>query len=335
MDLVVADSAGADLLWLSDFDLESEQGWGDGVDNTFDLAVRDPAAPLPEAAWRVYADGTDTGGLVTGYSVKSERTGLEVHWTGRTWCGVLASRLLWPDAGKDYLTLSGDANDVIRSVVSRLELGSLFRVPAAAAGRGVSYRCSRDEPDAWTNLRLAMRSAGMRLSAVWAHGACELSAVPVVDWGSRVDSDLMDFDIERDLLPVNHVLAAGKGELSKRQTADAWADRDGFQTSKRAMAGVFEVELFHDASSSEGDDLREQASDKLLGEQGGGSVSVTLRDEAGAALALGDLVTARRYAPNVEVTAEVSAAVATASPAGAATSYKATPIGPAAIGKAR
>lgn len=334
MELVVADAAGNDLVPLADFEMECEAGWSDGIDNTFDLTVLDASAPLPDAAWRVYADGTDIGGLVRRYTAKSTRAGLEVHWSGDMWTGTLSNRLLWPDAGQDYLTLSGDAHEVLRSVVARLDLGGLFEVPSGRAGVSVSYRCSRDEPDAWTNLRLAMRSAGLRLSATWEAGMCSLSAEPVTDWSSKVDSDLMDFDIERDLLPVTHVKAAGKGELASRQVVDAYADRDGYQSQSKAMAGVFEVESFLDASSSEGEDLAKQAADKLADYQGDGSVSVTVRDETGVYLRLGDIVTARRYAPNVQVRAEISGLTSTVRPSGASTSYSATSVGPAVVGRA-
>lgn len=182
MELIVADSAGKTLFPLADFDLDMDAGWGDGVDNTFDLIVRDPDAPLPGAAWRVFADGTEMGGRVEGFELKTGRTSSELHWKGSTWSGVLAKRLLWPDAGQDWLTLSGDANAVLRQAIKRLGLESFFSVPDADSGVSVGYRCSRDVPDAWTNLRLAMRSAGLRLDARWVDGSCRLQAVPVTDW---------------------------------------------------------------------------------------------------------------------------------------------------------
>ena len=102
MELIVADSAGKTLFPLSDFELDMDSGWGDGVDNTFDLIVRAASAPLPEAAWRVYADGTEMGGRVERFELKTGRSSSGLHWTGSTWSGVLAKRLLWPDAGQDY-----------------------------------------------------------------------------------------------------------------------------------------------------------------------------------------------------------------------------------------
>nr|DAQ46782.1 MAG TPA: hypothetical protein [Caudoviricetes sp.] len=324
MELIVADSAGRTLFNIADFELDMDAGWGDGVDNTFDLIVRDASAPLPEAAWRVFADGTEMGGRVEGFELKTGRTSSELHWTGSTWTGVLAKRLLWPDAGQDYLTLSGDANAVLRSAVARLGLGSFFAVPDSDAGVAVSYRCSRDVPDAWTNLRLAMRSAGLRLDAKWVNGACRLQAVRVTDWRGRVDSDLVDFDLTSDLLVTNHLKAAGKGELASREVVDVYADRNGNVGTSKAMAGVFELEEYYDANNSEGDDLRKQAVDRLKDMQADGGVKVTVGE--GVSFGLGDIVEARHYSPNVTVSVEVSSRVTTATGAGASVTYGATPV---------
>lgn len=323
MELIVADSAGRALFNIADFELDMDAGWGDGVDNTFDLIVRDPDAPLPGAAWRVFADGTEMGGRVEGFELKTGRTSSELHWKGATWSGVLAKRLLWPDAGQAWLTLSGDANAVLRQAIKRLGLASFFSVPDGDAGVAVSYRCSRDVPDAWTNLRLAMRSAGLRLDARWVDGSCRLQAVPVIDWRGRVDSDLVGFDLTSDLLVTNHLKAAGKGDLASRQVVDAYADSKGNVGTSKAMAGVFELEEYYDANNSEGDDLLDQAMDRLKDMQAEGGVKVTVGE--GVSFGLGDIVEARHYSPNVTVSVEVSSRVTTATGAGASVTYGATP----------
>lgn len=323
MELIVADGAGKTLFPLADFELDMDSGWGDGVDNTFDLIVRDASAPLPEAAWRVYADGTEMGGRVERFELKTGRSSSELHWTGSTWSGVLAKRLLWPDAGQDYLKLAGDANAVLRQAVARLGLGSFFSVPEGDAGVAVSYRCSRDTPDAWTNLRLALRSAGLRLDAKWVDGVCRLQAAKVTDWRGRVDSDLVDFDLSSDLLVTNHLKAAGKGDLASRQVVDVYADSKGNVGTSKAMAGVFELEEYYDANNSEGDDLRDQAVSRLKDMQAEGGVKVTVGE--GVEFGLGDVVEARHYSPNVTVSVEISSRVTTATGAGVAVTYGATP----------
>lgn len=323
MELIVADSAGRTLFPISDFELDMDSGWGDGVDNTFDLVVRDPSVPLPGAAWRVFADGLEIGGRVEGFELKTGRTSSELHWTGSTWTGVLEKRLLWPDPGQDYLVLSGDANAVLRSAVKRLEIGSLFTVPDADAGVSVSYRCNRDVPDAWTNLRLAMHSAGLRLDARWVDGSCRLQAVKVTDWRGRVDSDLVNFDLKSDLLVTNHLKAAGKGELAARDVVDVYADREGSVGTVKAMTGVFELEEYYDANNTEGDDLRDQASSRLKDKQSEGSVTVTVNE--GVEFGLGDIVEARHYSPNVTVSVEISSKIVKAAGSGYSATYGASP----------
>jgi len=265
------------------------------------------------------------GGRVEHFELKTGRSSSGLHWTGSTWSGVLAKRLLWPDAGQDYLTLAGDANAVLRQVVARLGLGSFFSVPDGDAGVSVSYRCSRDVPDAWTNLRLAMRSAGLRLDARWIDGACRLQAAKVTDWRGRVDSDLVDFDLSSDLLVTNHLKAAGKGELASREVVDVYADNKGNVGTAKAMAGVFELEEYYDANNSEGDDLRDQAMSRLKDMQTEGNVKVTVGE--GVSFGLGDVVEARHYSPNVTVSVEISSKVISATGAGASATYGASPSG--------
>ena len=89
------------------------------------------------------------------------------------------------------------------------------------------------------------------------------------------------------------------------------------------MAGVFELEEYYDANNSEGDDLRDQAASRLKDMQTEGSVKVTVGE--GVSFGLGDVVEARHYSPNVTVSVEISSRVTTATGAGVAVTYGASP----------
>lgn len=91
------------------------------------------------------------------------------------------------------------------------------------------------------------------------------------------------------------------------------------------MAGVFELEEFYDANNSSGDDLRDQATDRLKDRQGEGGVKVTV--DEGVEFGLGDMVEARHYSPNVTVSVEISSKVMSATGAGASVTYGASPSG--------
>lgn len=318
MELIIADASGRDLRMMGDFALDMDVGWGDGTSNTFELQC---AEGVPGAAWRVYADGTEAGGRVEGYKLQTSRTGRLLKWTGSTWAGVLEKRLLWPGRGQDYLTFSGDANGLLRWAVARLGLGGLFRVPDGEAGIAVSWRCLRDEPDAWTNLRLALRSAGARMKAEWSHGSCSLSAEAVVDWTDRVDTDLVDFDLTGDLLPPNRLLIAGEGELAARAWADVYANARGAVSTSQSLTGSYQVDYFHDSNGTAAVDLIAEGSKKLSELQSQGSVEVTVRD--GWEPGLGDLVTGSDRSLGVSVTAEITGRRTRATGAGAAVTYTA------------
>ena len=117
MDLTLKTSDGTDVMVLSPESADFE--WG-GDRNDFELVFEDSAAQPAFERWGyVYAEGTEYGGMLT--EVKSE-DGL-VRWRGPTWTGMLARKVLVPDAGKDHLTASGEANAVLRRLVARMGLG--------------------------------------------------------------------------------------------------------------------------------------------------------------------------------------------------------------------
>jgi len=316
VELIVADAEGRDMRALGDFSLQMGMGWGDGVENTFELQCSEG---VPQAGWRVYADGTEVGGRVESYKLQTSRTGRILKWCGSSWPGVLEKRLLWPDAGSDYLTWSGDAAGMLKWAVARLGLSGLFPVPQGSAGADVSLKCSRDEPDAWTNLRLALRAAGLRMRGEWSHGACSLSAEPVARWADRVDTDLLDFDLEGTLLCRNHLLIAGKGELAERSTRDLWADASGAITASRALSGPLQVDYFYDSSSTEDADLEAEGAEKLLSLQSQGKVDVDVRD--GWEPGLGDVIEGSDRAMGVTVVAEVCGREVEAAPGWCKSSY--------------
>ena len=100
MDLIVTDTNGTPSGSYASWTLDLAYGSGE---NDFELQC--PARLKPGCRW--WVDGTGWGGIVD--DVKTSVTGGEGELTyhGRDWHGLLASKILEPDKGKDYLTVSG------------------------------------------------------------------------------------------------------------------------------------------------------------------------------------------------------------------------------------
>ena len=110
-ELIVTDASHVDQASLEDFTLDA--AWG-ADENDFELTVD----RLIDAGSYVYFDGGECGGVVDSLkdSLKDGRSTLT--YGGRTWHGMLANKILEPDKGKDYLTVSGTASTVIGSLIT-------------------------------------------------------------------------------------------------------------------------------------------------------------------------------------------------------------------------
>ena len=309
MGIVMA-SATEDLREVDDFTLDLAFG---SDENDFELTC-DPALAPPLGGY-AYIDGTEYGGPVdaVGYDTA---TGLATV-TGRTWHGVLAGRRLLPDDEEEHLFVSGEVGDVLRSLVERMGLSGVFSVPDDA--RRVSYEFPRF-CDGYEGLRGMLKANGMKLSMARRSGKVVMSAEPVANVGSVVDSDLMDFKVTECGRRTNHLVCAGEGEGADRVVVHLYADAQGDVSRTQSLFGVDEIAAFYDYTNADEEKLVEDGTEKLKGMQGQGSVDATVPD--GASLDVGDVVSARDNATGRTVTAEVVKKVVRVSGGAMSVSYE-------------
>ena len=224
MLLICTDASRRDLRALDDCTMDMEFGDGGGDANTFELRM--PVASAPEGLTfgsLVYVDGTEYGGIVD--DVGSDTTG-RIHkavYGGRTWHGVLEGRVLRPDRGADYLSVSGEANAVLLQLVHRMGLAGLFAVDASDSGIRVGYRFARYVAG-YAGLRAMLASAGAKLAMRWDGGKVVLSAMPRRDWSrEEFEGRRTPIKIKQASRPINHLVCLGKGELAQRTVIDLYA----------------------------------------------------------------------------------------------------------------
>ena len=299
MELIVTDAGGLDLASLTAYDLDLAYG---SDENDFELSPGD-GAPRLSAGSRVYMDGTPYGGVVDRVASRSSGGPSPVVYSGRTWSGILAGKIVVPPAGSDYYEWDGEANGLIRDLVERLGLQGLFTAPTSDSGISVSYRFERF-CDAWSGLRAALLSSGAAPRFSARSGGVDVWAAACSHWGDEVDSDLVDFDIERDYRPVNHLVCAGSGELSERAVVHFYADEDGEVSGVQTLFGADERAALYDYSNADEDKLEEEGPKKLREYQTQGTVRVTVR-EGGPDMEVGDTVTGRDNRAGLTVTASV------------------------------
>ena len=300
VDLIATDAQHRDMLAIRDCTLDLAFGEDE---NDFQLTVHEPDASLEAGAF-VYVDGTEYGGIIDSTGGSLESNVPTVTYEGRTWHGLLASRIIQPSSGQDYWTVSGDATDCVQKVIDRIGLGEVMTPsPARASGLTVSsYRFDR-YTDAYAGLKRMLESCGGKLRMAYDSGMLRLSVMPIATYGG-VDSDLLDYSYDRDWHPVNHLICLGTGEGKDRVVVHLYADRQGEVSQTQSITGLDEMQAVYDYSNADRGELVEKGREKLEALQAQGGVDVRIHD--GLDLDIGDLVASHDRLSGIDVTAQVT-----------------------------
>lgn len=302
VELIITDSNHVDVRSASDYTLDC--AWGKD-ENDFELVVS--GASTIDAGAYIYIDGSECGGVVDAMEDQLTAGVSTLTYSGRTWHGMLANKILEPDKGKDYLTVSGSASSVIGSLISRVGLDGVFDAvdsPTAGAQTIKSYRFDR-YTDCYTGLRKMCEASGLKLRLAYASGRVNIWAEPVAHYGDAIDSDLIDFDATRTWRKPNHLIGLGKGDLAARVVVHWYADAKGNVSQTQSLRGVDEITQVYDYSSAETAELNNKTKEKLQDLQSEGDVRVTVRDDANVVFDVGDTVTARDNLTGITVTASI------------------------------
>lgn len=303
VDLIITDSKHVDVRSAADFTLDC--AWGK-EENDFELVMS--GASTIDAGAYIYIDGSECGGVVDAMEDQLTSGVSTLTYSGRTWHGVLANKILEPDRGRDYLTVSGTASTVIGSLISRVGLDGVFDAvdsPTAGAQTIKSYRFDR-YTDCYTGLRRMCAANGLKLRLAYTSGQVNIWAEPVAHYGDSIDSDLIDFDATRTWRKPNHLIGLGKGDLASRVVVHWYADAKGNVSQTQSLRGVDEITQVYDYSSAETAELNQKTREKLQDLQSEGEVKVTVHEDSGIVFDVGDTVTARDNLTGITVNATIS-----------------------------
>lgn len=281
MDVVVTAPDGSDLGSTSRFELDLSFG---ASGNNFEFSSG--IAGVGRGSL-VTVEGTEYGGVVD--SVRSDVVAgrSSQTWSGRTWQGILYGKLLYPDSGQDHLSVSGEANAVLRQLVDRVGLSSVFSVSSEDSGISVSRTFERPAVNAYAGISSMLADSSAVLVIRREDGVTRMWAEAARTFGD-VDSDVMDFSMTRAWRPVNHLMCAGEGELSERLVLHLYADANGKVSKKQTLFGIDEVAELYDYSNADMDRLEEDGKKRLSEYQTQGSIDVDVR--GGTDMRVGDVV---------------------------------------------
>lgn len=316
MDLVLTDADGTDLMVLAPD--SSDWEWGGDAGNDFELTFEPGNRPPSFRPFsRVWAQGTEYGGVCT--AVKSD--GGCVKWSGPTWTGLMAAKVLTDDSGTGRLTVSGEANSVLRGLVARMGLGGVLAGSDEHSGIQIAPYGFDMYADGYSGITAMLASAGAKLRIRHDGERAVLSAVPAVDWSrsEELDASLVDVSVSVDGWPVNHLVGRGKDEKENRVSVDLYMDGSGNVSEKRTFSGIREHSEYYSYTSADRAKLVEDGTKKLRGYwESSQSVSVSLSADDDR-FDIGDTIGGTDCATGVTATAMITSKVLTVDAYGHAT----------------
>ena len=261
MDLIYANASKEDIGILQFYKLDMAYGVDE---NNFELEIN-LADHCIDFGYFIYAENTEYGGIVD--TIEVDNASKRITYSGRTWHGILANSVILPDG--DYLTVTGEANEIIAEIIERQGLESIFSVSTEDSGIDVAEFLFRYQ-DAYHGILDMLRDYQGKLLFSWVDGKIQLSAQLAIDFTNddEWDSSQLEFQISQNNRPVNHLVCMGQGNLSDRAVIHLFTDEDGniqeysdenpmedadyiLTTENQVMFGIDEVAEVYDYPNAE------------------------------------------------------------------------------------
>lgn len=318
MDLIYADETRKDIdvILHSTFDLAF------GADeNNFQCQIgTEDHCCNPD--YYLYLEGTEYGGIIDELGTDTDSG--TVTYKGRTWHGILAGKILCPDAGQNYLVVSGEANAVLGQLIDRIDLSELFEASTEDSGITIQNYSMNRHIDAYSGIRKMLAAFSGKLKLVYTGEKVKLSAVPLVDYSKdeEWDSSQMGFEASRNVNPVNHMVCLGKGELAERQELHLYMDADGNISEEQTLFGVKEVATTYDNANAESLEELEKGGREKLEEAYKAAQKLKTSFDGTQEYDIGDIVGAREEVTGIFVSRPIVKKIVTINRKGINIEYK-------------
>ena len=249
MDLIYTDNLMRDIgvVTNGNFDYESST---DKDKCTFEISTTIEDNVLSLGAY-LYSPNNEYGGRVDSIKIDTAKRSLTAN--GYTWRGILGKKIIEPEQGQAYYTLTGDLNANISDILTKTNLTDLF-IASTQSTITVTYKFSR-YIDVYTGIIKMLAAFGYKLTLSWNENSRKmvLEAVPLIDYSNQreITSDLFNFTIQKNSLPTNHLIGLGKGELTSRQVVHKYLQGDGTIGDTPYYTGKDEITEVYDYPNAE------------------------------------------------------------------------------------
>lgn len=251
MDLILATAVGQQVkvIRYPVFDCDCN---GNNKDFSLSVSVSEWDGSI-QHGMRLFVPGEEYGGVIGQISTD---TGLGmVTVSGHTWRGMLADKIISPPSGSDYLTASGDLQQVIRQLIGNQFSGAIVAADGLSGISVSNYQFKR-YCTLLEGLNDLTKAYGARIDLRYDEMTDRMivRGVKVRDYSYEIELSqdyAMQFTYDDVRNVPNHMIAGGKGELHERQILHLYADADGNISTTQTFYGVDEIVTFYDNTSTE------------------------------------------------------------------------------------
>lgn len=314
MDLIYTNAQRVDIGVISAYEFDLSFG---AEENDFEMTIGAGEASIESGAY-IYIEGTEYGGIVDG--IKASTNGETVTYFGRTWQGILNSKVIEPDSGADHKIVSDEANIVLSNLIGLFGLWDLMYVDESESGIDISnYKFAR-YCKGYDGIRAMLSAYGAKLKINWSDNFLHLWVEPIVDYATNpIDGDVAPLSVERHDKKVNHLICLGKGELAAREVIHLYIDQNGNVSNTRYFTGLDDITEIYDNSNSE--DLRADGIKKLKELRSNDKAEISL-PESEKSYDIGDIVGAMEIRTGVRVSKPVTQKIVKINNGAISTEYK-------------
>lgn len=301
LNLIYMNIAKEDVGILKDFTLDLAYGKDE---NNFECKIIDKQHCCKEG-WFLNIEGTEYGGIIDEIAVNSAKG--VVTYLGRTWQGILNSKILQPDTATDYLVVNGEANSIIALLIDRMGLNSLFKAVSDNSGITVTAYQMHRYIRGYDGIVKMLKSVGAKLIVYYDGEYVRLAAKPIVDYSKneQFDTDQIALKIKKKYNPINHIVCLGAGELSQREVIHIYADKNGDVSENQVFTGIAEVTDVYENVNVTGDELKQGGIDKLKEAWSSDELDFNFNSNS-KNYDIGDIVGAVEPITRIEVTSEIT-----------------------------
>lgn len=308
MDLIYMNNDKEDEGIVRDYTMDLE--YGGNSDNDFECVVN-IKNHICKDGYFLYYENTEYGGIVDDICVDTDAD--SITYKGRTWHGILNSKIIEPDTGQDYLVLNGEANQVIAGLLTRLGLGNLFKASTEDSKIGISNYQMNRYVGGYDGIRKMLHDNYAKLVIRFSRGTVTVSAVPIVDYSKdeQFDTDQIDFTVEKHYRQTNHLICLGTGDLKDRQVLHLYTDSHGVIGTTKVLTGIDEVTDIYDYPNAESlEELRQGGVEKLTEAWSADKIEFDFNSDA-ETYDIGDIVGSVERVTGIAVAADITRKIVT------------------------